>query len=89
MTYRAVLAPAARRAMSQRLPQKIALAVAAFIEGPLLENPRRVSKELDEPFKGHRSARRGPYRIVFLIDDERQLITVVDIAYHDDIYRPR
>jgi mRNA interferase RelE/StbE len=52
-------------------------------------NPRRLGKPLRFELEGHWSARRGPYRIVYRIDDEARVISVVAVAHRADIYRPR
>jgi mRNA interferase RelE/StbE len=38
------------------------------------------------PFQGDWSARRGHYRIRYRIDDEKRVVTVVDVADRSDIY---
>ena len=45
-----------------RLPQKVRLAVAETISGPLAENPQRLGKPLVGQLEGLRVARRGDYR---------------------------
>ena len=39
--------------------------------------------------EGLHSARRRDYRVIYRIDDERRLVTVVAIEHRSDIYRPR
>ncbi|RFD26295.1 hypothetical protein MUBE_05005 [Mycobacterium uberis] len=41
-----------------------------FIIGPLLDNPHRVGKQLRTPLHDYYRARRGSYRVIYLIDDE-------------------
>ena len=41
------------------------------IDGPLTANPHRVGKPLDEPFDGYHSARRGTYRIIYRINEDK------------------
>jgi len=65
------------------------LALLEFIRGPLLENPRRVGKPLVAPFEGQHSARRGPYRVLYVIDDEAGTVTVRDAGHRGTIYQPR
>ncbi|HEX5346399.1 MAG TPA: hypothetical protein VFW64_04760 [Pseudonocardiaceae bacterium] len=50
-----------RRAQKQlsELPEKIAMAAAEFITGPLLDNPLRVGHPLRDEYEGQYSARRG------------------------------
>jgi len=79
---------AARRALT-RLPEKVAAAVVEFLYGSLAASPHRVGKQLKLRLAGLHSARRGDYRIIYRIDDERRLVTVIAIEHRSDIYRPR
>jgi mRNA interferase RelE/StbE len=79
---------AARRALT-RLPEKVATAVVEFLYGSLAASPHRVGKPLKLGLEGLRSARRGDYRVIYRVDDERRLVTVVAIEHRSDIYRPR
>ncbi len=79
---------ALRRALT-RLPEKVAAAVVEFLYGSLAASPRRVGKPLKLGLEGLHSARRGDYRVIYRIDDQRRLITVVAIEHRSDIYRPR
>jgi mRNA-degrading endonuclease RelE of RelBE toxin-antitoxin system len=72
--------------MSEALPEKIALAVFEFITGPLLENPRRVGKPLRPPLAPAYSARRGAYRVLYLIDDGTRTVKVTAVAHRSDAY---
>lgn len=78
----------ARRALA-RLPEKIATAVAEFLYSSLAASPHRVGKPLKLSLSGLHSARRGDYRVVYRIDDNRHLVTVLAIEHRSDIYRPR
>jgi mRNA-degrading endonuclease RelE of RelBE toxin-antitoxin system len=62
--------------------------VIGFITGPLLENPRRVGAALRKELKGIWSARRGAYRILCRIDEERREVIILRVGYRSDIYRP-
>ena len=66
----------------------VAFAAWEFITGPLRDNPRRVGKPLLAPFQGDWSARRGHYRVRYRIDDDKSVITVVDIVDRTDVYHP-
>lgn len=79
---------AARRALT-RLPEKVAAAVVEFLYGSLASSPQRVGKPLKLGLEGLHSARRGDYRIIYRIDEERRLVTVMAIEHRSDIYRPR
>jgi len=78
----------ARRALT-RLPEKIATAVVEFLYGSLAENPYRVGKPLKLGLEGMHSARRGDYRVIYRIDGDQRLVTVIAIEHRSDIYRPR
>ncbi len=86
MTYTVVFSKSARRAIAA-LPQTVAWAVLAFCGGPLAENPQRVGKPLIGPLQGLHSARRGEYRVIYSIDDDRIVVAVVSIRHRADAYR--
>ena len=75
------------RALTEKLPPKIAMAAYAFIEGPLAENPYRVGKQLNEPFYPMYSARRGEYRILYFIDEDQVYIEIAHVASRAAAYR--
>ena len=81
-----VAGPAAR-ALSTDLPEKVASAAYEFITGPLLENPRRVGKPLRPPLAPAWSARRGSYRVLYLIDEAATVVTVTAVRHRADAYR--
>ncbi|MDT7766296.1 MAG: hypothetical protein QOC63_5716 [Mycobacterium sp.] len=65
------LSPTPIRALD-RLPHKIAEAIAEFITAALPADPYRLSKPLRFEFEGWRVARRGDYRVTFrALEDER------------------
>ena len=79
--------PTVRRALAETLPEAVAAAAYEFITGPLLEQPYRVGKQLLPPLDDRFSARRGTYRVIYRIDDEAHVVTVVDIGHRRDVYR--
>lgn len=85
--YRLRMARPATRALAEVLPEKVATAAYEFITGPLLENPHRVGRPLGPPLAPAWTARRGTYRILYLIDDERRVVEVTAIRHHSDAYR--
>ncbi|MFD4182846.1 type II toxin-antitoxin system RelE/ParE family toxin [Rhodococcus sp. NPDC058514] len=85
--YRLLIARSAARSLTGALPEKVAAAVYEFITGPLLENPHRVGKPLDPPLAPAYSARRGAYRVLYLIDPDRRTVEVTAIAHRSDAYR--
>ena len=87
--YRLVTTPTVRRQLTEKLPEAVAVAAYEFISGPLLENPHRVGKELAAPLAGRFSARRGTYRVIYHIDDDQRVVTVVQVAHRKEAYRSR
>lgn len=85
--YDVVFTRAARRALERDLPEKVAAAAFEFIAGALRENPRRVGKPLREPLAPLYSARRGEYRVLYRIVDQKLVIDIVSIAHRRDAYR--
>lgn len=90
--YTLSLAPTARRALVEGpprgLPLAVATAVAEFLTGALLDDPRRVGRPLVRELAGYHAARRGAYRVVHRIDEARRLVHVVRIDHRADVYRP-
>lgn len=87
MTYRIELTGAAKRALVDLLPEAVAVACWEFIRGPLAENPYRVGKPLRDRLEGRYSARRGEFRVVYQIFDDRIVVRVIHIAHRRDVYR--
>lgn len=87
MTYRVVVTATAARHLANRLPETAAAACVEFLFGALAENPRRVGAPLRKPFEGYYRARRGEYRVRYLVDDAGRVVTVVDISHRRDAYR--
>ncbi|MDX6246079.1 MAG: mRNA interferase RelE/StbE [Frankiales bacterium] len=84
--YRVSFSSEAQRSLA-RLPEKVALAIAEFIVGPLAREPLRLSKPLRNELSGSRPARRGDYRVLFDVDQEKHVILVIRIAHRADVYR--
>ena len=88
--YELGTAPPARRALAGRLPAEIAMAAAEFITGSLLADPRRAGKPLGAELAGIYSARLGrEWRVLYEIDDGKQLVVVLDIRHRSIAYRRR
>lgn len=85
--YRLILALGARRAFVETLPAAVVFAAWELISGPLVADPHLVGAALRAPFEGHRSARRGQYRVRYRIDEERHEIQILDIENWWDLYR--
>ena len=87
MTYEVGWTPTARRALD-RLPEHAATAAIEFAYGALRENPRRVGKRLRAPLDDTYSARRGVYRLLYVIDDEAGTVVIATVDHRRDAYRP-
>ncbi len=81
-----LVAPSARRQID-RLPISFAAAVIETLDA-IASNPQRLGKPLRFELEGCRSARRGPYRIIYRIDDATRSVTVLAVAHRADAYRP-
>ena len=77
----------ARRALEERLPLAVAVAVWGFCNSALRNEPHRVGKPLGRELVGYYSARRGAYRILYRIDDENRIVHVVRIEHRSSAYR--
>lgn len=84
--YRVEWAPSAKRDLA-KLPEKVATAVVEFIYGGLAENPQRVGRELHLELAGLHAARRGDFRVIFRIDEERRRVIITVIDHRADVYR--
>lgn len=54
--------------------------------GPLLDSPYKVGSALGGPLQGTYAARRGSYRILYVVDDDEHLVTVRDVDHRADVY---
>jgi mRNA-degrading endonuclease RelE of RelBE toxin-antitoxin system len=78
-----VAAPAARDLT--RLPEKAAAAVVETFTA-IAADPHRIGKPLAFEWQGCWSARRGPYRVIYRIDEQTHTITVLAIGHRAHIY---
>lgn len=85
--YRLRIARPAARALVETLPEKVATAACAFVTGPLLDDPHGVGKPLAPPMTPAWTARRGTYRILYLIDDNHRVVEVTSVRHRSDAYR--
>ena len=83
--WRVEIMPSARRDLN-RLAEAPAAAILETIDH-IAEAPRRIGKPLRLELEGLWSARRGSYRIVYRIDDERRRVELVTIDHRSDVYR--
>jgi mRNA interferase RelE/StbE len=87
VTYRIELTRAAKNALTEGLPEAVAVACWEFIRGPLAENPHGVGKPLRDQLGGRYSARRGEFRVVYEILDGLIIVRIIHIAHRRDVYR--
>jgi mRNA interferase RelE/StbE len=85
--WRLVAAGSARRDI-QSLPEKYATAILELLP-VIAANPRRVGKPLRFEHEGRWSARRGPYRVIYGIDEASRTVTVLAVGHRADVYRKR
>lgn len=79
--------PPARREFD-RLPISVASAVLETLDA-IAKNPKRLGKRLMFEHEGRFSARRGPHRIIYELDEEQRLVRVIAIGHRRDVYRRR
>lgn len=87
--YDLVLAPPAVSAIQSRLPEPVAAAVIEFLTGALIENPQRVGKPLRGDLAAIQSARRGTYRVLYRVNEDRHEVVVLRVEHRIDAYRPQ
>lgn len=85
--WKLVLAGTARRDI-ERLPEKYATAVLEILPA-LGANPERLGRPLRFQLAGRRAARRGPYRIVYSLDEDTRTVNVLAVAHRADVYGTR
>jgi mRNA-degrading endonuclease RelE of RelBE toxin-antitoxin system len=87
--YTVSLTRSARHALAEKLPLDVAAGAVEFFAGPLSFNPHRVGKPLDAPLGGIHSARlMREWRVLYVVDDEKQIVTVRGVVHRRDAYRP-
>src|SRR5665811_1397745 len=77
---------AARRDLA-RIPPRIVPAIIEFVFGDLARTPRKVGKPLKGELEGSYSARRGPYRILYNINDTSNRVEILRVDHRADVYR--
>jgi mRNA interferase RelE/StbE len=87
--YELIVAPPAARALAEGLPEAVATAVIEFLTTALVGEPRRVGKPLQRELSGIHSARRGTYRVLHRINEERREVVVLRVEHRRDVYRRR
>ena len=85
--YELILTPPARRALAERLPELVAVAVIDFLTTALVGEPRRAGEPLRGDLAGVWSARRGTYRVLYRVVDGPREVVVLRIDHRRDVYR--
>lgn len=88
MGYKVEFADVALKKL-KKLDKYQASLLMGYIKKNLLncDDPRAIGKALVANHRGKWRYRVGDYRILALIEDERVLITVIDIGHRRDIYK--
>ena len=86
MGYTVRFTATARRDL-HKLPPRVVSAVIEFAFGDLAREPRRVGKPLRRELAGLHSARRGPYRVLYRIDEDHALVLIERVDHRADVYR--
>jgi mRNA interferase RelE/StbE len=86
VSYEVIFTATAHRNL-ERLPPRIVAAIVEFAFGDLMRAPRRVGKPLRRQLEGSYSAGRGPYRIIYDVDDVVNRIEILRIDHRSDVYR--
>lgn len=85
--WRLLIAGTARRDL-ERVPEKYASAIVELLPA-LAANPKRLGKPLRFELEGQWVARRGPYRIIYALEEEAHTVEVLAVAHRADVYRRR
>ncbi|MHB8293181.1 MAG: type II toxin-antitoxin system RelE family toxin [Acidimicrobiales bacterium] len=86
MRYEVRFVASARRDL-RHIPPRIVPAIVEFAYGDLAREPRRVGKPLERELAGTFSARRGPYRLLYRVDDEPARVYILRSDHRADVYR--
>ena len=77
--------PTATKSLSH-LPEKVGTAVIEFVYGALALEPARIGKPLRFDLQGLHVARRGDYRIIYEIREDRGDVLIHVIEHRADVY---
>ncbi len=68
------------------LPVTVRERIKRAIETRLVADPVGLGKPLRYSFKGHRRIRVGDYRILYRVDNNKKLVTVILIKHRKNVY---
>ncbi len=80
MSYTVIFSPTAIRDLDQLSP-RIVPAIVEFAYGDLTSAPRQFGRPLSRQLTGEFSACRGPYRLIYAVDDGDQTIGILRVAH--------
>jgi mRNA-degrading endonuclease RelE of RelBE toxin-antitoxin system len=83
--WRIEIMPSARRDLN-RLKEAAASAVLEAIDH-IADAPQRMGKPLRFELDALWSARRGPYRVIYRIDEGERLVQIITVDHRADVYR--
>lgn len=86
MTWTLRTSAAVERAIAD-LPEKVAPAIIELLTGPLVASPHRVGRPLKDELARYHVAKRGPYRVIYRIDETTQTVFVTRVAHRSEAYR--
>ena len=84
MGYKVLLDPSAEKELNNA-PREVQSKIAAVID--LLEKKPYAGKLLDGKFKGLRSIRAWPYRVIYEIYENKLIVYILRIRHRKDAYR--
>jgi mRNA interferase RelE/StbE len=80
--HRLAITAAAAEVLTDRLPDPVAVAVHAYLATTLVADPRGEGRQMVvAPLDRTWSARHGPYRVVYRIDEESRTVTVMAVGH--------
>lgn len=71
----------------RRIPPRIVPAIVEFAFGGLAREPYRVGKPLERDLSDLYGACRGPYRLLYRIDQDAKRVHIIRIDHRADVYR--
>jgi prevent-host-death family protein len=84
--YQLLVAGPAANDLTDQFTKKVAAAAFEFMNGALLDDPRRVGTPLGASLAPAYSARRGDYQILYLIDSDARTVNVTAIRHSADAF---
>jgi mRNA interferase RelE/StbE len=86
VSYEVIFAATASRDL-RRIPPRIVPAIIEFVFGDLARTTTKVGKPLKGELEDSHSARQGPYRILYNINDAGDRVEILRVDHRADVYR--